>query len=110
MVRIGYFIDFISACRSNLKNVLRCILGSLKNIYKEIKLATVFIFLNEVIAIFQVEIITKTKLEFPAVTVCNTNKIRHSAILESRHQQALYLDDLQPLPYYGLLTSFITLT
>ncbi len=49
----------------------------------------------------QVEIITNTELEFPAVTLCNTNKLRRSVIMKSRHRQVLSLDNLEPLAYYG---------
>ena len=49
----------------------------------------------------QIEIFTNTKLDFPAVTICNTNKIRLSALLQSRHRQTAFLDELSPLSYYG---------
>ncbi|XP_038044543.1 uncharacterized protein LOC119719240 isoform X2 [Patiria miniata] len=49
----------------------------------------------------EVEIITKAELEFPAVTVCNTNKVRRSALKQSKYKEALVIDDGETLPYYG---------
>ncbi|XP_072027738.1 uncharacterized protein [Amphiura filiformis] len=48
----------------------------------------------------EVTITTQTQLEFPAVTVCNLNSLRRSAIAKSKHRHVLYVDDLTPLPYY----------
>ncbi|XP_022096860.1 uncharacterized protein LOC110982619 isoform X2 [Acanthaster planci] len=49
----------------------------------------------------EIEIVTRSELEFPAVTICNTNKVRRSAIMESRYKEALVVDDGVTLPYYG---------
>ena len=49
----------------------------------------------------QIVIITDPQIPFPAVTVCNTNKVRRSQILFSKHREVLFIDDQQPLPYYG---------
>ena len=49
----------------------------------------------------QLEVVSKTFLDFPAVTVCNTNKVRRSAIMESKHKQVLTIDDNTPTAYQG---------
>ncbi|XP_070565679.1 low-density lipoprotein receptor-related protein 1B-like [Ptychodera flava] len=45
--------------------------------------------------------ITESSPEFPSVTVCNTNKLRRSAIAESPHRDMLVVDDSITLPYYS---------
>ncbi|XP_038078960.1 uncharacterized protein LOC119746217 [Patiria miniata] len=49
----------------------------------------------------EVKIVTRPLLEFPSVTVCNTNKLRHSAIEQSKHRQMLVVDLATSLPYYA---------
>ncbi|XP_038045203.1 uncharacterized protein LOC119719784 isoform X2 [Patiria miniata] len=49
----------------------------------------------------EVKIVTHSSLEFPSVTVCNTNKLRLSAISRSRHRQMLVVDHDVSLPYYA---------
>ncbi|XP_070566951.1 degenerin mec-10-like [Ptychodera flava] len=45
--------------------------------------------------------VTESSPEFPSVTVCNTNKLRRSAIAESPHRDMLVVDDSITLPYYS---------
>ncbi|XP_072016191.1 uncharacterized protein [Amphiura filiformis] len=47
----------------------------------------------------ELQVVSKTFLDFPAVTVCNTNKVRRSAISESKHRQVLTVDDNTPTAY-----------
>ncbi|XP_033639902.1 uncharacterized protein LOC117300278 [Asterias rubens] len=49
----------------------------------------------------EVEIVTRSELKFPAVTLCNSNKIRRSALALSRYKEALIIDTGQTLPYYA---------
>ncbi|XP_022102346.1 degenerin deg-1-like [Acanthaster planci] len=48
----------------------------------------------------EVKIVTKALLELPSVTVCNTNKLRTSAIEKSKHRRMLVVDQTTSLPYY----------
>ncbi|XP_072051434.1 uncharacterized protein [Amphiura filiformis] len=47
----------------------------------------------------ELKVVSKTHLDFPAVTVCNTNKVRRSAISRSKHRQVLTVDDNTPNAY-----------
>ncbi|XP_072051435.1 uncharacterized protein [Amphiura filiformis] len=47
----------------------------------------------------ELKVVSKTYLDFPAVTVCNTNKVRRSAISRSKHRQVLTVDDNTPNAY-----------
>ncbi|XP_070576037.1 uncharacterized protein [Ptychodera flava] len=49
----------------------------------------------------KITLVTKTSLTFPTVTVCNTNKLRRSAIADSPYKDVLLIDDSTTLPYYG---------
>ncbi|XP_070576211.1 uncharacterized protein [Ptychodera flava] len=49
----------------------------------------------------KITIVTKTSMTFPTVTICNTNKVRRSAIADSPHRDVLVIDDAITLPYYG---------
>ncbi|XP_022079731.1 low-density lipoprotein receptor-related protein-like isoform X1 [Acanthaster planci] len=49
----------------------------------------------------EIKIITHNSLQFPSVTVCNTNKLRRSAIKSSKHRQMLVVDLVASLPYYA---------
>ncbi|XP_077997315.1 uncharacterized protein LOC144450544 [Glandiceps talaboti] len=47
------------------------------------------------------EVVTKSFLEFPAITICNTNKVRKSAIRKSSHAELVYaVEGGEILPYY----------
>uniref|UniRef100_A0ABM0LU21 Low-density lipoprotein receptor-related protein 2-like n=1 Tax=Saccoglossus kowalevskii TaxID=10224 RepID=A0ABM0LU21_SACKO len=47
------------------------------------------------------EVISETMLEFPSVTICNTNKVRKSALLTSDHAQHVEaMEGTEILPYY----------
>ncbi|XP_072050778.1 uncharacterized protein [Amphiura filiformis] len=47
----------------------------------------------------ELKVVSKTFLDFPAVTVCNTNKVRRSAISSSKHRQVLTVDVNTPTAY-----------
>ncbi|XP_077982527.1 uncharacterized protein LOC144437458 [Glandiceps talaboti] len=49
----------------------------------------------------KIEVVTAKRLIFPKVTVCNVNKLRRSAIAESKHSDLLAVDDQIVLPYYA---------
>ncbi|XP_077982508.1 uncharacterized protein LOC144437441 [Glandiceps talaboti] len=49
----------------------------------------------------KINVKTKPSLDFPGVTVCNTNKLRRSAIAASPHKGMLVVDDGIILPYYS---------
>ena len=51
----------------------------------------------------QLNVVSRTFLDFPAVTVCNTNKVKRSAIAHSRHKQVLTIDDNTPTAYKGTI-------
>ena len=55
----------------------------------------------------QLEVVSRTFLDFPAVTVCNTNQVRRSAIMESKHKQVLTIDDNTATAYKGNLKVFV---
>ncbi|XP_072029321.1 uncharacterized protein [Amphiura filiformis] len=74
-----------------------------------ILLAAIGAFLRQAVILFdryidapvtvELQVVSKTFLDFPAVTVCNTNKVRRSAISESKHRQVLTVDDNTPTAY-----------
>ncbi|XP_070544098.1 uncharacterized protein [Ptychodera flava] len=47
------------------------------------------------------DLVTVPKLTFPTVTVCNTNKIRKTEILNSEHRRIRVVDEDSVLPYYA---------
>ncbi|XP_077861955.1 epithelial sodium channel subunit alpha-like [Saccoglossus kowalevskii] len=49
----------------------------------------------------RVEIVTAPGLKFPSVSVCNTNKLRKSAIADSPHKEMLAVDTAIVRPYYA---------
>ena len=55
----------------------------------------------DIIINLQLKVVSRTSLDFPAVTVCNTNKVRRSAISQSKHKQVLTVDYNTPTPYSG---------
>ncbi|XP_077866593.1 uncharacterized protein LOC100372922 [Saccoglossus kowalevskii] len=48
----------------------------------------------------KIDVVTEKSLLFPSVTVCNTNKLRRSAIMESTYKDILIVDDDIVNPYY----------
>ncbi|XP_077865926.1 uncharacterized protein LOC102805083 [Saccoglossus kowalevskii] len=45
--------------------------------------------------IINIDVVSRNTLPFPAVTICNTNKVRKSAVLESRYNALLDIDDFR---------------
>ncbi|XP_070548202.1 uncharacterized protein [Ptychodera flava] len=48
----------------------------------------------------EVNMLTATKLPFPSVTVCNTNRLRRSAVRDSVYRELLVFDSQLVWPYY----------
>ncbi|XP_070546444.1 uncharacterized protein [Ptychodera flava] len=48
----------------------------------------------------KVELISGKQIEFPTVTVCNTNKLRRSAVRESVYKEMLFMENDIVAPYY----------
>ncbi|XP_033114158.1 acid-sensing ion channel 5-like [Anneissia japonica] len=48
----------------------------------------------------KIEVVANSELHFPSVTICNTNKLRRSAVEKSKHRQTLVVDKGVTLPYY----------
>ncbi|XP_070539351.1 uncharacterized protein [Ptychodera flava] len=49
----------------------------------------------------KVELVSDSMRPFPAVTLCNTNKLRRSAVLESEYRELLIVDSQLVVPHYG---------
>ncbi|XP_070539403.1 uncharacterized protein [Ptychodera flava] len=49
----------------------------------------------------KVELVSDSIRPFPAVTLCNTNKLRRSAVLESEYRELLIVDSQLVVPHYG---------
>ncbi|XP_077869753.1 uncharacterized protein LOC144361815, partial [Saccoglossus kowalevskii] len=48
----------------------------------------------------QIAVVSSTELMFPSVTVCNTNKLRRSAVRDTNYSDLLAVDTDLVLPYY----------
>ncbi|XP_077868793.1 uncharacterized protein LOC144359476 [Saccoglossus kowalevskii] len=59
-----------------------------------------FIQCSTILCIFLIAVVSSNQLQFPSVTVCNTNKLRRSAIRDSIYSDLLVVDTDLVLPYY----------
>ncbi|XP_071944241.1 uncharacterized protein [Antedon mediterranea] len=107
---VEYFATDVTTLHA-LPNVFKSCTLLAKSLWAIVFMTGVFLFLFQASFVINkyrdgpiqvnLEVVTKSSLEFPKVTICNTNKLRRSAVANSKYRQVLIVDELKSLPYYA---------